>query len=137
MTADEPVEVSLHVAATPETVFRYFTDPARYVRWMGSAATLEPVPGGQYRVRMRDGVEAAGQFTDVEPPHRVVFTWGWTHDDAVPPGSTRVEVTLQPSAGGTWVVLRHCDLPGDAQRDHHRSGWELYLERLGTAVVRD
>ena len=101
---------------------------------MGSTATLEPVPGGLYRVRMRDGVEAGGEFTEVDAPHRVVFTWGWAHDDEVPPGSTRVEVTLRPEAGGTRVVLRHCDLPGDAQRNHHRSGWELYLGRLRIAA---
>jgi hypothetical protein len=38
-------------------VFPYFTDPGRYVQWMGSGATLEPVPGGTYRIRMRGGVE--------------------------------------------------------------------------------
>jgi hypothetical protein len=46
MTDDGVVEVSVHVAAQPETVFPFFTDPARYVQWMGGGATLEPVPGG-------------------------------------------------------------------------------------------
>jgi uncharacterized protein YndB with AHSA1/START domain len=123
----------VHIAARPETVFRYFTDPECYVRWMGNHATLEPVPGGSYRVSMRDGVEAAGQFVEVDPPHRLVFTWGWTHDHAVAPGSTRVVVTLEEDNGGTRVVLRHHDLP-DEQRDHHRGGWELYLHRLTVCV---
>jgi uncharacterized protein YndB with AHSA1/START domain len=34
MSAAGAVEVSVHVAATPENVFPYFTDPARYVQWM-------------------------------------------------------------------------------------------------------
>jgi uncharacterized protein YndB with AHSA1/START domain len=126
----DPIEVSLHIAAPPETVFSYFTDPARYVQWMGNHATLEPAPGGSYRVVMRGGVEAAGEFIEVEPPHRLVFTWGWTHDHAVAPGTTRVVVTLAEEDGGTRVVLRHHDLPDDEQRDHHRKGWELYLARL-------
>ncbi len=46
MTDDDVVEVSVHIAAAPETVFPYFTDPGRYVQWMGGGATLEPVPGG-------------------------------------------------------------------------------------------
>jgi uncharacterized protein YndB with AHSA1/START domain len=54
MTEIAPVEVSLHVAGTPTDVFGFFTDPARYVQWMGSEAELEPVPGGVYRVRMTD-----------------------------------------------------------------------------------
>jgi uncharacterized protein YndB with AHSA1/START domain/GNAT superfamily N-acetyltransferase len=84
----------MQVAAQPETVFPYFTDPGRYVEWMGSGATLEPVPGGSYRVLMRDSVEPVGEFVEIDPPHRLVFTWGWTHDRAVPPGTTRVVVTL-------------------------------------------
>lgn len=131
MTDPGPLKVSVHIAASPETVFPYFTDPARYAQWMGNAATLEPVPGGTYRVHMRDGVQVAGEFVEVDPPRRLVFTWGWTHDHAVAPGSTRVVVTLHEEDGGTRVVLRHHGLPDDAQRDHHRKGWELYLGRLG------
>jgi len=117
MADDDAVEVSVYIAARPETVFAYFTDPGRYVQWMGRDATLQPVPGGSYRICMQDGVQAAGEFVEIDPPRRVVFTWGWTHDPAVPPGTTR-------------VVLRHHDLPGDGQRDHHRNGWQLYLSRL-------
>jgi uncharacterized protein YndB with AHSA1/START domain len=134
MTDRGPLEVTVHIAARPETVFLYFTDPARYVQWMGNQATLEPIPGGSYRVRMRDGVEAAGEFVEVDPPHRLVFTWGWTRDHAVAPGTTRVVVTLEEEDGGTRVVLRHYNLPDDEQRDHHRKGWEMYLDRLSVRV---
>ena len=48
------MEVTTHITAAPEDVFRYFTDPARYVQWMGSEAKLEPEPGGIYRVHMSD-----------------------------------------------------------------------------------
>lgn len=134
MTGADVVEVSVHIAARPETVFPYFTDPGHYVQWMGTRAALEPVPGGCYRVVMRDGIEAAGEFIEVDPPHRLVFTWGWTHDGAVPPGSTRVVITLRAEAGGTRVVLRHYGLPGDDQCEHHRKGWLLYLGRLNERV---
>ena len=130
MTHDGVLEVSVFIAARPETVFPYFTDPGRYVQWMGTIATFDPVPGGGYRVLIRDGVEAAGEFVEVDPPNRLVFTWGWTKDDAVPPGSTRVVVTLRAEDGGTRVVLRHYGLPDDAQREHHRKGWMAYLDRL-------
>jgi uncharacterized protein YndB with AHSA1/START domain len=134
MTDPAALEVSVFIAAEPETVFPYFVDPGRYVQWMGNAAELEPMPGGSYRVSMRDGVAAAGRFVEIDPPRRIVFTWGWTHDHAVAPGSTRVVVTLAPEDGGTRVVLRHHDLPDDEQRVHHRKGWELYLDRLGIRV---
>lgn len=135
MTDRAPVEVTVHITASPEIVFRYFTDPTRYVQWMGAQATLEPIPGGLYRVEMRDGVTAAGEFVEVDPPHRIVFTWGWVDDDAVPPGSTRVVVTFEAEDGGTRVVLHHHDLPNDGQREHHRTGWHLYLDRLAARAA--
>jgi uncharacterized protein YndB with AHSA1/START domain len=115
------VEVSVHVAAAPETVFPYFTDPARYVQWMGSEAALDPRPGGVYQVSMSDGFRAAGTFGAVDPPRQVVFTWGFadheaashtlhqrgeaTSGSAMPAGSTRVTVTLQPEDGGTLSAI--------------------------------
>src|SRR5216684_3185432 len=113
MADDDVVEVSLYIAAQPETVFPYFTDPGRYIQ---------------------DGVEAVGEFVEIDPPRRVVFTWGWTHDPAVPPGTTRVVITLHAEQDGTRVVLRHHDLPDGGQRDHHGKGWEVYLSRLGLLV---
>jgi uncharacterized protein YndB with AHSA1/START domain len=124
------LEVSVHIEAQPEIVFAYFTDPVRYAQWMGSQVTLEPVPGGVYRVRMRDGVEAVGEFLEIDPPRLVVFTWGWVEDRAVGPGTTQVVVTLEEEDGGTRLVLRHYGLPTDELRQHHREGWVLYLDRL-------
>ncbi|MEP6667241.1 MAG: SRPBCC domain-containing protein [Nocardioidaceae bacterium] len=135
MTSSDVLEVSVHIEAAPETVFGFFTDPTRYTKWMGSEATIEAVPGGLYRVHMRDGVEAVGQFVEVDPPKRVVFTWGWHGDEVVGPGSTRVEIILSPVGDSTDVVLRHFGLPGAEQIEHHRQGWELYLGRLAAAAA--
>ncbi len=135
MTDTDVLEVSVHIAALPETVFPYFTDPARYVQWMGTQAELEPHPGGVYRVTMRGGVQASGEFLEVDPPRRLVFSWGWNHDHAVAPGSTRVEVILTAEDGGTRVVLRHEGLSDAEQRTHHRGGWDLYLGRLSLSAT--
>lgn len=135
MTDVGVLEVAVHIEAQPETVFEFLSDPAKYVEWMGADATIEPVPGGTYRVRMREGVEAAGQVVEIDPPRRLVFTWGWQGDDVVSPGSTRVEITLTPAARGTDLLLRHLGLPGDVQRAHHRDGWEMYLSRLTIRVT--
>lgn len=130
-----PLEVTTHVAARPETIFPYFTDPERYVQWMGTDAILDPSPGGTYRVHMRPGVESLGEFVDIDPPHRVVFTWGWVDHPVVPPGTTRVEVTLEPDGDGTLVRLVHYDLPTADTAAEHRQGWELYLSRLTITVT--
>jgi uncharacterized protein YndB with AHSA1/START domain len=135
VTDIDPLELSVHIEASPDTVFPYFTDPERYVLWMGAEATLDARPGGVYHVRMGNGVEAAGEFVEIQSPTRVVFTWGWVGSDDVAPGSTRVVVTLEPTPAGTLVVLRHYGLPGPAQADHHKAGWATYLDRLAARAL--
>ena len=147
MTEVAPVEVTVQVPAAPPDVFGFFTDPARYVQWMGSEADLEPVPGGLYRVRMADGFCAAGRFLAVEPPHLAVFSWGFADDEAasrtkheggepggagaMPAGSTRVTVTfLGTEDGGTLLTLRHENLPSESLREGHDVAWNTYLPRL-------
>jgi uncharacterized protein YndB with AHSA1/START domain len=151
MTEIAPVEVTMHVTAAPGDVFPYFTDPARYVQWMGSEAKLEPEPGGIYRVHMSDGFKVAGTFLQAEAPHLVVFTWGFADEEAaqhtlheraeaaggnaMPPGSTCVTVTLEDEDGGTRLTLRHDDLPNPELREGHRIAWNTYLSRLATRAA--
>src|SRR2546430_17387681 len=98
MTDPGPLEVSVHIAARPETVFAYFTDPIRYAQWMGSHATLEPVPGGTYWVDMRDGVQAAAELVAADPPPRHGCNRGGTHNQPQATGTHRRVVPL-PYAG--------------------------------------
>lgn len=130
------VEVETRVAASPETVFEFFTDPGKMIQWMGRAADLDARPGGVFRCDINGRDAAAGEFVAVEPPRRVVFTWGWEAADAVTaPGSTTVEVLLEPDGEGTQVRLIHRDLPGAEVAEKHRQGWEHYAERLALAAA--
>jgi uncharacterized protein YndB with AHSA1/START domain len=124
------VEVERRIPAPPDDVFDYLTDPVKYTRWKGSEAELDPRPGGVYRVRMGPDSVAAGEYLEVEPPRRVVFTWGWEGSADVPPGSTTVEITLSEDGDGTLLRLRHSGFPADRDAELHREGWEDYLGRL-------
>jgi uncharacterized protein YndB with AHSA1/START domain len=130
------VEVSHRVAGTPETVFGYFTDPEKYRRWKGLEADLDARPGGIYRVMMVSGVWCEGEYLVVEPPHRLVFSWGWKGDRLpsgfadVPAGSTTVEVTFVADGDGTIIRLRHTGLPTEDALNVHLWGWTTYLGRL-------
>jgi uncharacterized protein YndB with AHSA1/START domain len=127
----------VRIEAPPETVWAYWTEPGRLTRWMGRTATLDPRPGGVFRLDYGNGDVASGAYLEVEPPSRVVFTWGWeAASDEVRPGSSRVEVDLAPEDGGTAtrLRLRHTGLPGDG-RDGHDEGWQHFLARLVEAVA--
>jgi uncharacterized protein YndB with AHSA1/START domain len=66
--------VERRIRASPETIFRFFTDPERWLRWQGVAAELEPRPGGRFRMNVTGAGFASGRFIEVDPPRRVVFT---------------------------------------------------------------
>ena len=155
------IEHELRVAARPETVFSFFTDPAKMVQWMGAEATLDPRPGGICRIAFEPtraqaevveshlpgeplrgsgpiGSEVAavmsGRYVEVDPYRRIEFTWGWEEKlMAVPPQSTIVEVTFIPDGEGTTVRFAHRRIPL-ATVDYHRAGWEHYLARLALAA---
>jgi uncharacterized protein YndB with AHSA1/START domain len=124
------IEVEQRIAATPATVFSYLIDPAKFVQWMGVGAQLDPRPGGMFRIDAEGGNIATGQYKEVDPPHRLVMTWGWEGDDSVPPGSTTVVITLTPEGPGTLLRLRHLGLPTDDVRERHTGGWNLYTGQL-------
>jgi uncharacterized protein YndB with AHSA1/START domain len=129
-TGTRAVEREVRVRARAETIFPFFTDPELIVRWMGRAAELDPRPGGAYRVDIDGSHVARGEFVEVSPPERVVFTWGWEADSPVRPGASTVEVTLTPDGDHTVVRLLHRDLPSEDSAGAHAEGWEHYLARL-------
>jgi uncharacterized protein YndB with AHSA1/START domain len=123
------IEMQRYVKARPETLFAFFTEQDKYTAWMGVEAVLDAKPGGIYRVRVPQGQCALGEFVEVDPPRRVVFTWGWEGDIRVPPGSSTVTITLTASGDGTLVSLTHEGLP-DESVALHSAGWDRYLGRL-------
>jgi uncharacterized protein YndB with AHSA1/START domain len=135
-TETTSVERELTIAASPETVWELLVDPDQAVRWMGQVATFDARPGGGYRVEVIPGHTASGEFVEVDPPRRLVHTWGWEtgSEDSVQPGSTTVEYELIPSGDGTLLRFTHRDLPNAEAAASHAHGWDHYLERLVLAA---
>lgn len=131
MNQPDTVTASVRIAATPADVFPYFTDAALLARWLGSEVNANAEPGGVLVVDVGQKIE--GEFVDVEPPHRVVFTWGLAGNDALPPGASTVEVRLTADGSETVVDLVHRDLPPDLRADH-LAGWTSLLDRLLAAA---
>ena len=94
------------IDATPETIWPFLTDADKHVEWVGTVAEIDPRPGGIYRVLVGGQHQSAGEFVEVVPNEKVVFTFGWEEKDhPIPPGSTTLEITLHPEGDKTRVRL--------------------------------
>jgi uncharacterized protein YndB with AHSA1/START domain len=123
------------IDATPETIWPYLTEADKHIEWDGTEAELDARPGGIYRVLVAGRYQAVGEFVEVVPMQKVVYTFGWDQEgNPITPGSTRVEITLAAEGSKTRLRLVHSGLPADAVSDH-TNGWDHYLERLAIRVT--
>lgn len=135
------VEREIAIQASPETVWGLLVDPEKAVRWMGVSVSFDPTPGGRYRVDVLPGSTASGVFVEIDPPRRLVHTFGWEPGpdgpNAVAPGSSTVEYELVPDGSGTLLRFRHHGLPNVVEAERHGHGWDHYLGRLAASAVGD
>jgi uncharacterized protein YndB with AHSA1/START domain len=127
--------------ASPEAVFDTWTSPEMLRRWWPAGvdwetpvAEVEPRVGGELRLVMRapDGEEfgGAGEYLEVTPPTRLVFTWTWDGHEGHE-GTQLIEVDFNESADGTTtVVLTNRGLPDEESKRSHREGWEASFDNL-------
>jgi uncharacterized protein YndB with AHSA1/START domain len=131
-STETAVRREIAIAASPETIWEFLVDPEKATRWMGQSASFDPRPGGEYRVKVIPGNVASGEFVELDPPHRLVWTWGWEQESASPvsSGSTTIEVELVPDGEGTLLRFTHSGLPDADAAQRHAHGWDHYLARL-------
>jgi uncharacterized protein YndB with AHSA1/START domain len=124
------VDRRLFIDAPPARVYELLTDAGHLVAWLAPEAAVEPRAGGTITWRHENGDRCGGEFLELVPGRRIVFTYGWDRADVgIPPGSTTVEIDLRPAGDGTELHLRHHGLPGPMV-EPHSGGWHNYLGRL-------
>lgn len=137
---DGKVEVRREYAHPPERLFDAWTDAEGMRAWMRPGPTedvraeLDVRVGGAYTIEMifdEGSIVHTGQYTVVDRPHRLAFTWDASHFE-VP---TTVTVDFRPTdSGGTEVLLVHEGLPSKRSADDHTEGWKTILGELDTAL---
>jgi uncharacterized protein YndB with AHSA1/START domain len=134
--ADLPYQLdrTVVIGAPRETVFRFFTDEARWASWWGKGSTIDPRPGGNVLLVYPGGVQVAGEVVDIAPPQRIVFTYGFVSGTPIPAGSSRVSIELEPIAGGTRLTLVHA-FANAGVRDEHVQGWRYQLSLFANLVA--
>jgi uncharacterized protein YndB with AHSA1/START domain len=143
---DDPTALRIErtFAAPPERVFAAWTAPEVLHRWfaagpdwMNTVVEVDLRVGGRYRLTMRgpDTVERSvvGEYLQVDPPHRLSYTWMWEQSDG-PAVGVRTVVTIEFRAvgEGTSVVLTQTGFPSADLRDQHGAGWRACMDNLAT-----
>jgi uncharacterized protein YndB with AHSA1/START domain len=132
------VRIERTFAAPAEDVFDAWTSPEVIRRWLHCApdwatpeAEVDLQVGGKVRVVMRkpDGteVEAHGEYTLIDRPHRLVMTW--TFDDD-PSNEQLIELSFSESEGSTTVLMINSGISTDERRDAQDEGWHGCLDEL-------
>ena len=134
------LEIKRFINAPPARVYAAWTDPAQLRQWFGPEnvrtrnITADVRVGGKYRwdVINQEGEEwaAFGEYRELAPGKKIVFTWQWDDDEAWENRTSAVTVEFFESGGGTELRLKHEQLPSAESRDRHNQGWNSLLDRL-------
>lgn len=129
VTGEGEITLSARLRGRPADAWPLLTNPANLPLWLGSPVIWDLEVGGRIEVEIDEGHRFAGEFVAIEPPERLVFTWGWrTGSIPIEPGSTTVEMRLTPAGDGCDLELVHTNLGEWAERNI--VGWSIKLERL-------
>jgi uncharacterized protein YndB with AHSA1/START domain len=131
-TFDAPAEDVFDAWTSPEVIRRWFK-PAQ--GWQEPSAEVDLRVGGTIRVVMRtpegEPVEAGGEFTLIERPHRLAFTW--TFDDD-PSNQQMIELEFTERDGATSVLFVNSNISEENRRDQQYDGWSTCLDNMETVV---
>ena len=137
MTNLTSVKVEEHFAATPESVWKGWTEPGLIMQWFGSdpkgtvvMADLDVRPGGNFEITFRDGDGTEhtcfGVYREVEPFSQLGFTFTWKNEPAV---EAFILVRIVENSGYTSLSLEHHN-PGSAALHNYEKGWKDTLAKL-------
>lgn len=137
-------QVRRTLACTQEDAFRAWTDPELVPQWFkphdgrGGPAEMDVRVGGAYRWAMERGgrvAYAVGTYLEVEPPNRLVFTFGWERMPGVDVTDSVVTVEFNDRGGAVELVITHARLADAELRELHGAGWREMLTNLEHALT--
>lgn len=147
-TVNNTLETTLVVRktypASPDVLFQAWTQPEHMQHWFSPKEevknTLIEVDlkvGGKYRIGFKEPdkneVFVSGEYTEIIPGKKLVFTWMWDHLEFE---DTLVTIDFFARGSETEVVLTHECFPEKQMRDHHNEGWTGCFNRLAIFISK-
>ena len=132
-TFEAPAE-DVFDAWTSEEVIRRWFIPGE--GWQEPSAEVDLRVGGTIRVVMRDPsgapVEAGGQYTEIDRPNRLAFTWTFEDD---PSNEQMIELDFTERDGVTTVLFVNSNISEERRRDQQYEGWSTCLDEMGRVLA--
>lgn len=111
------------IKATVDQVFACFTEEKAMLSWHGKEVEVNPVPGGIYKVVFEDGTTILGEYKEVRPFDKVVYSANYNGVDSL------ITINFIPKDGGTLIQLQQeFDPQQDTSSFDH--GWDYFLGML-------
>lgn len=140
-TSENELTIQRLFNAPRALVFAAWTEQQHLDRWQnapqGFMVTVEKSDirtGGSFRICMRspEGTDhwLQGEYREVVPPERLVFTHIWLGADGKPGDETLVTITFTERNGKTELTLRQSGFKSKEQSQGHAYGWTSTLDRL-------
>ncbi len=73
------IEKQIRIAAGPEVVYEFLTDAGKLARWMAPDVVADARPGGSLRMNFNGFDIGRGEYVELVPAKRVVYTWAGKH----------------------------------------------------------
>lgn len=126
------LEIPRSYDASPERVFRAWTDPASLKTWLaeGGDVVVDPRPGGLFYLGMQHSGAIRphyGRYLRVEGPRLLEFTWVSEHTQGK---ESVVTLEFTPRGSRTELRLTHEGLPDERMALAHTEGWSFFLDTL-------
>ena len=135
-----PIVMRRLLKASPERVFKALVEPDFIRLWMCpeilTVASIEndPVVGGSFRLVMQEAdgrtYPAYGVYREIDPPHRLAFSWTWENAHTMKGIETEIAIDLTPQGDATLFVMTHSNLPSEEERQSHFGGWTSAINQL-------
>jgi len=148
-TSAETFELSLSqtIKASPQRVYDAWLNPETRMKWWcaqeGMSCDLcdiEARVGGRYRINMLSPDRTkeyicVGEFLELDPPSRIVMTWGWEKNEdedlhGGPVHDTTLTIDIEATDEGSNLTLSHTGFTNQTQCDSHIQGWTGCLGQL-------
>lgn len=123
-----------YIAAPAEKVFEAIVKPEIARRYWGHENVSDWQAGSEWqhvRASEERTVELVGKVVGIDPPRRLVITWGAALQAAQPASHSRVSFDIEPYADMVKLTVTHEELEAGSGMDNGiRKGWPVVLSSL-------